>query len=332
MSEVAVVPKYWTMLEALKQTANPMDWERLLSQLGLHWFGLGPTTESDQLYHASTIESAAQPASILPGKLTYVPNLARDRGGVRQDLEALRRAASPLRRALISEVLQATGIPFGKNERVNILSDLWRGFILDFEASSVKDNGGRRFDGVRITHAEVAAAEVPREVQSTDLLTASAADSQNSPSLPDKMLKEETRLKLKAIVAFHQKGGRSKGMYRNISSPMGSVLPETEFAYRIMIEVRPDLKSQHNAWVAKSRSAKADLENVYRSNRAPPRDAVTKLQPRKLETGFSAVTIKKLVLDLENDKHPWLIRGDNFKQLLNSPGDAPPDIDNEPCE
>jgi len=187
------------------------------------------------------------------------------------------------------------------------------------------------FEAATIKAKLLKAAEAPREAQSTDLLTISAVDAQNPPALPGKVLEEETRLKLKAIVAFYQKGGRSKGMYRNISSR--SVSPETEFAYRIMIEVRLDLKCQHNAGVARSRSAKADLENVCRSNRAPPREA-TKLppQPRKLETGFSAVNIKKLVLALEKNEHPWLISGDNFKQMLNSPGVAPPDIDNEPCE
>jgi hypothetical protein len=132
------------MLEALKQTAKPIDWEEVLSQRGLRLVGLGPTAERDQLVQCDRFMERGQPASILPGKFTYVPNLARDSGrkGVRQDLEALRRAARPLRQALITEVFQSTGIPFGKNERVNILSDLWRGFVLNFETSSVEDNGG----------------------------------------------------------------------------------------------------------------------------------------------------------------------------------------------
>jgi hypothetical protein len=136
------------MLEALKQTANPSDWEDVQSQRGLRLVGLGPTADSDQLMQSDHFMERGQPSSILPGRVTYVPDISRYPRGVRQDLEALRRAARPLRWALITEVLQATGIPFGKNERVNILSDLWRDFILNFETSSrlLKNSMSPHFD------------------------------------------------------------------------------------------------------------------------------------------------------------------------------------------
>jgi hypothetical protein len=155
MSDVSEKPKYWTLPEALRHTADAIDLKRLRSQSGLRWRGLGPTVESDKIYPSVEPEGLrAQPSSILPGRVTYVADLSKGmRLGVRQDLEVLRRAARPLRRALFEEVLQATGIPFGKNERVAILSDLWRSFILNFETSSVEDEGGRRFDGVRIHSA-----------------------------------------------------------------------------------------------------------------------------------------------------------------------------------
>jgi hypothetical protein len=153
MSDVSEKPLYWTMLQALRQTANPIDWERLQSQRGLRLIGLGASRESDQ---PSIAENVSQPSSILPGRVTYVADFRNNPRGLRyQDLEALRKAARPLRQALIAEGLQATGISFGQNVRVEILSDLWRGFILNFETSSVEDHGGRRFDGVRIHSAAI---------------------------------------------------------------------------------------------------------------------------------------------------------------------------------
>jgi hypothetical protein len=39
-----------------------------------------------------------------------------------------------------------------------------------------------------------------------------------------------------------------------------------------------------------------------------------------------------LLLDLENNKHPWLVAGSEIQRLLSSAGKPPPDIDNELCE
>jgi hypothetical protein len=136
------------MLEALKQTANPIDWMRLQSvdweRLQLRLFGVGPTPNEDR-------RPDEAPRSILPGRVDdYYSSQT-------QGLDALRKAARPLRSELVAGALHSTGIPFGTNGRVSILSDLWRGFILNFGTSSVEDNGGRRFDGVRIYSASVPA-------------------------------------------------------------------------------------------------------------------------------------------------------------------------------
>jgi hypothetical protein len=167
MTNVSAVARGLTMLEALKKTAHPIDLKRLQSQQALRWLGLGPTVESDLLL---PIEKCSQHhrASLLPGRVT-IQNYDRiDPRGLRQNLEALRRAARPLREGLIAEVFQATGIPFGGNERVRILSDLWRDFILNFETSSVEDAGGRRFDGVRVHH-DMAERDNPESEQSAIL-------------------------------------------------------------------------------------------------------------------------------------------------------------------
>ena len=154
------------------------------------------------------------------------------------------------------------------------------------------------------------------------------ADDLESPSL-----EEQTRLKLKAIVAFYQMGGRSKGKFCNVSGPR-NVKAEVEFAYRIMLEVRPDLKLKHRDVVKKKLAERSSRAVAYENNGVRPLDNFPKLspQPRKLEKGFSGPNIKKLVLALEGNRHPWLIEGDAFKILLNSPGVDPPDIDNELCE
>jgi hypothetical protein len=228
------------MLEALEETANPIDWQKLRSQSGLRWFGLGPTEESDQLYYPS-MESdpwRAQPNSVLPGRVTYVSDVVRGKPrGVRQDLEALRRAARPLRRALIAEALHATGIPFGKNERVNILSGLWYGFILNFETSSVEDTRGRGFDGVRVTHAvhaAMAAAEVPPEIS----LPAATPTTTESPETTERKLptKREDKVhaeKMSIMREAIEEGYRPRqSKHRNISLVDFTMLMESWYLQR----------------------------------------------------------------------------------------------------
>jgi hypothetical protein len=145
---------------------------------------------------------------------------------------------------------------------------------------------------------------------------------------------DDTRAKLTAIVALYRKGARATKPHRNIKSPSRRVSSLQEFAYRVLLEVQPRRKQQHNAEVEKQRVLKAQRENSCVINGAPPATAIitAKLpaQVRELDDGFSAERIRHLILDLQNNKYPWLIDGEAFSKMKDSPGVPPPDIDNEP--
>jgi hypothetical protein len=227
------------MFEALKETADPVDWEEVRSQRGLRLIGLGPTMESDQPIKSDWSRESVlknQPSSILPSRVTYVAGMRQDLY-VRQDLAALRRAARPLRRLLITEESHATGIPFGKNERVDILSGLWRGFILNFENSSVEDTRGRGFDDVRITHAihaAMAAAEVPPEIS----LPAVTQTTTESPETTERKLptKREDKVhaeKMSIMREAIEEGYRPRqSKHRNISLVDFTMLMESWYLQR----------------------------------------------------------------------------------------------------
>jgi hypothetical protein len=164
--------------------------------------------------------------------------------------------------------------------------------------------------------------------------------SQDNPPLRDKkevVLDPLTRSKLKAICAFLRRGDRPKGEYKtSFPKPKGSVSRMDEFAYRVQLEVLSDRRDRHNAEVNKRRAAKVDRETAIVKNGAIPSDVLvtSKLQPqaREFETGFDAGRIRHLLLDLEQNKHPWLVEGTEIGRLLNSLGNPPPDIDNDLCE
>lgn len=147
-----------------------------------------------------------------------------------------------------------------------------------------------------------------------------------------------TRSKMMAIVACIKRGDRPKGRYKQgFPKPNGRVSRMGEFAYRIQLEVLSDRRDRHNAEVTKRRAAKADLEKIMVIKGAIPNDTPlvsSKLQPqaREFEAGFDAGRIRHLLLDLEKNKHPWLIEGTEIQRLLDSSGKPPPDIDNELCE
>jgi hypothetical protein len=181
--------------------------------------------------------------------------------------------------------------------------------------------------------SEDGSPEVPNDIQSL------AISQNNQPPLSNEkeaVVEPITRSKLKAIVAFIKRGDRPKGKYKeSFPRPKGGVSRMAEFAYRVLLQVLPDRRDQHNAEVTKRRNAKADRENLFEKTRGTLSSHLSsnlQSQSRKFEVGFKDDQIRHLLLQLENNEHPWLIEGKEMKRLLDTPGCPPPDIDNDLCE
>jgi hypothetical protein len=209
--------------------------------------------------------------------------------------------------------------------------------------TSIPPAGWVDLDARKDPHIVFAAADVfshwpePAGTLSDDAVLrerSASSEGQSPADLNGERLDDETRAKLIAIVDLYNEGARATGEYKNINPPRGVSRLE-ELAYRVLLRVHPERKRQHNAEVEKRRAAKARHENSLVTNGASP--AATSIaarlpaQTRVLDGGFSSERIRHLILDLEANKHSWLIDGEIFRRMKNSPGVPPPDIDNEPC-